>query len=124
MSKIALVVSSLGNSDAKCLSLLMNSFGVSLGALRASLAKRDPVVERELFDRSDPTFPQRLLGVLEQLELLGCTSKAFELLEGQAYVPTGRYVEVTPNHLRTMIATRDVSLAEQRRLGELQNGDQ
>lgn len=124
MSKIALVINSLGANSAKCTALLMKSFGVSLGSTQESISKGRPVLERELFDRKDPAFPEKLLTALKELERLGCSCTAFELLDGQTYVPKERYYTVTPDRLSNIVAAHEASLAEQRRLGESEIGEQ
>ncbi|MEO7326133.1 MAG: hypothetical protein ABIW82_15010 [Dokdonella sp.] len=111
----------LGSQGAKITSLLMRAFDLNVGSVRTSVTHCIPVIERKLFDREDPAFSQKLLGVLEELDGLGCRWVAFELLNGQRYVSGSKNYQITSDRIRKMIKSREESLEEQRRLGELED---
>lgn len=123
MLSVALVVTDLGDQRAKVQSLLMRSFALGVAAVNSAVAARRPVLQKELFERTSPEFPHKLLEVMEQLQQLGSTFAVFRLSDGQAYVPEGSYEQITPDRLRTMIRTDQQLLEEQRLFGELEDGE-
>lgn len=122
MPSIVLFVSDLGANRTKAQWLLMRSFALGEGVIRNAIAARTPVVHRQLYDRQNPAFPHQLLQLMEQLEQLGSAFTVYELPDGQTYDPARTYYQITPDRLRNMIAAREESLQQQRRLGELEDG--
>lgn len=120
MSSIALVINDLGSQKAKSISLLMKAFGLNVGFIKQAVSDGSVIVEKKLFDRHDPQFPQELVDVLDTLTKLGCSWRALELLDGQVYLPEMEYFEITSERLRNMISAREDSLKRQRELGELE----
>lgn len=121
MSTVALLVNDLGSQSAKSTSLLMNAFGLNIGTVRNAITGGVPLIEKKLFDRKDPMFPQKLLGILCDLDALGAKWTAIELLDGQEYSPGDARYEITADRLRNMIRAREESLEGLRRLGELED---
>jgi hypothetical protein len=122
MSAIALIIRDLGPQMAKSTSLLSSTFSLGLKDVKALVSGGMPIVERTIFDRKNPAFPEQLVTVLEQLDALGCDWVAFELLDGQRYSPNNQYFELTASRLRSMIAARAESVQQQRELGKLEGG--
>jgi hypothetical protein len=120
---IALVINSLGDSSAKAHALLMKTFELSVPAVNEAIAAQRPVLQRRLFDRMNPEFPQKLLEVMERLQQLGSGFSVVELAADKSYIPGNSYYEVTPDRLRNMISAHNESLEDQRRFGELENGE-
>jgi len=123
MSSIALVVRDLGQRAAKSTLVLSKVSSLSLKSVMDAVKAGIPVFVRPVFDRKDELFAEKLLRVLEQLDTLGCKWVAWELLDGQAFSPREQYFEITVNRLRNMIAADQESLEEQRREGELEDGE-
>ena len=104
------------------MALLLKSLGVSVGPGISAIAAETPVLQRRLFDRQDPEFPQRLLQAMEHMDELGTGYVVFEIPDGKTYIPGRKYYQVTPDRLRNMISADQQSLEEQRRLGRLEDG--
>lgn len=123
MSSVALLINDLGPYAAKVQLLLMREFGCSFGQIRNALNLHAPVATKKLFDRIDASFTEKLPGVLDELTRLQCKWRAIQLLDGQVYSDAAVYYEITSDRLREMIVTRARSFEQQRRLGELEAGN-
>ncbi len=124
MSSVALVVIDFGPQKAKSMSLLMSAFGLSMAVIKGSVSNRTPVVTKQIFERTDPLFPQRLANLLDELSAIGCKWTAVELVDGQVFDQEGKYYEITAERLRKMIAARDESIEQQWYLGEMEAGEE
>ena len=91
MSKVALMVYDLGASSAQSLAALAKMSSLGLSEIRKAVEEERPVLERRLFDRNQPDFPDRLEKALLELDALGAKWSAFELLDGQTWIPSQTY---------------------------------
>jgi hypothetical protein len=122
MGKVAFLLLDSGPQAAKVAMLMRTEFGIGMSALKESMSAKKPVFERPLFDRRDREFANKLASAMKQLDALGATYEAFELLQGQSYAPDLKLFQLTSEKIVNMITARAQSLEEQRSLGERQAG--
>ena len=89
----------------------------SVAEVTDAISHNRPVFIKQLFDRHDVSFPQRLLTLFEVMESRHCSFRAYELLDNEEFETsrTGQYYSLTTQRLRKMIAAHSASLDEQRR---------
>jgi hypothetical protein len=121
MSKIALLLNDVGPNKADVVGALRAALGVGLKDI-GHASNATPLVERSLFDRKNPTFPQTLLGLMVRLETLGASFAVYQLLDDQQFSPTEKYYQITIDRLKDLISSREESLRRQRDLGEREEG--
>jgi hypothetical protein len=85
MSKVALIVGTLGESKVDVVKLLRSYLGLELWRIMELAGSGRPMIERELFDRADPKFTSSLQVVLSQLEKLRVYYDAYEILDEQQF---------------------------------------
>ncbi len=100
---------------------IAKAFQVSIADVSAAVHAGKPL-EKELFDRRDESFSERLEEMLAQLDMWKCEWIAFLLLDGEAWSPTEVYIQVTRDRLRNMIEAWAASIEEQRRQAWLEDG--
>lgn len=124
MPYIALIVEDLGPDKACTISELRTVSAVGVTEIVKAVAERRPIFEKKLFDRSDQSFPERLLHLLQRLESLGLPYHAYQVLDDDIFDPARRakYYEVTAHRLQNIIEARCASLEQQRRLARLEEG--
>ena len=123
MPSAVLIIDDLGPQSAECIFLLSRSFSVGIAEIRNSVERGLPVLERKIFDRKDATFPMRLAKAFTELDALKCQWKAFEVLEGQRWVPSGSYFQLTAERVQNMISARQDSLDHQRHISEIEDDE-
>lgn len=122
MSKIALLLKNTGPNKVDVVSALRAALGVSLQDISHATSTAAPLIERTLFDRKDPTFPETLYSLMSKLEALGASFVVYQLLDDQHFSPAEKYYEITVGRLRNLISSRGESLQQQRELGEREGG--
>lgn len=123
MSKIVLFVDNEGAERAQVVHVLAKTLSVSLQTVRTAIDNGAPIVECELFDRNAPSFPLALEGLLRTLDDLGARWRAFELPATQTYQRGQSYFQLSVDSLRAIVKSHHESLAHQRLLGELEDGE-
>lgn len=124
MSKIALVLNGFGSDEADVAKILRAGLGLEMSKITQLAGSGKPLIVKKLFDRSEPTFAELLQPVLEQLEGVGASYSAFELLDTQEFssMDPGKLYRIDSKRLRNMIATRQASIQQQIDIGALQDG--
>jgi len=123
MARVALFITELGPSAAKCKLALAKSLGISLAEVTASTGDA-PLFDRELFGRAEPAFASTLLETLTFLDSQGCRWRAVELLSGEAWDPSKTYYEITLDRLRNLIERYKEIVAEVEMLTDLELGEE
>jgi hypothetical protein len=126
MPKIALIVGNLGDSKAEAVKSIRTYLGLEVSKILELAGSRQPLLVRKLFDRSEPKFTSSLQVVLADLEKLGVSYEAYELLDHQEFTigESSKLFRVDATKLRNMIEARESSIRQQIELAALQDGDE
>jgi hypothetical protein len=120
--QVALFIRDFGPNKAKCMMLLAKSFKLPLSAIKEAHERSRPI-ERKLFARSDPGFPEVLSQTLASLDEMGCRWSAFEVRDHQTWQPNVQYYEYTIERFKNIIRTDEEIAEEQRHFAELEAGE-
>jgi hypothetical protein len=115
MSKVALKVGNLGESKAEVVKLIRKYLELEVGKILELAGSGLPLIERKLFDRAEPKFASALQAVLSDLEKLGISYEAYELLDHQGFatVERSKLFRLDATKLQNMIAAREESMRQQ-----------
>lgn len=126
MSKAALILGNLCDSKSDVVKTVRSNLGLEVGKILELAGSGRPLVERKLFDRAEPKFASGLQVVLADLEKLGVTYEAYELLDHQEFTlaEKGKLFRLDATKLQNMIDAREESMRQQIELAALQDGDE
>ncbi|GLR14911.1 hypothetical protein GCM10007907_37010 [Chitinimonas prasina] len=122
MSKVTLFIRDFGPKKIEAIGAIREKLGIGLSLINQSFANGTPLLERAIFDRNNPDFPNQLLDLIRRLDALQVGYVAFEILDNQTFSLPGKYYEITFDRLTQMIEAREKSVEQQRNIGELQDG--
>jgi hypothetical protein len=124
MPKVALIIDDPGAARTQIAAVLRKHLQIDLGDVLRAIDEKRTLMERPLFAREDPAFPERLLAALEALDQLPISYAAFELLDSQTFTRQSRdsLYQITAVRLRSMIDTRQKSLVKLRQQSRREEG--
>ena len=125
MSKVALIVGTLGESKVEVVKLLRSYLRLELWRIVELAGSGRPMIERKLFDRADPTFASSLQVVLSQLEKFRIHYDAYEILDEQPFRvgDESKFFRLDATKLRNIVDAEEESIRQQIELGELESGN-
>lgn len=126
MSKVALIVGTLGDSKADVVKTVRTYLGLEVGKILELAGSGRPLIVRKIFDRAEPKFASGLQIVLSDLEKVGVVYEAYELLDHQefSHVEKSKLFRLDAAKLQNMIEARAESMRQQTELAAMQDGDE
>jgi hypothetical protein len=123
-SKVALIIDDPRSSRTQIAAVLRKHLQINLGHVLQAIDEKRAVLERPLFTREAPLFPEHLLSAFEALDELDVAYAAFQLLDSQTFVGMSRdsLYQLSTGRLRTMIDARKKSLEQIRQQARREDG--
>jgi hypothetical protein len=120
MPRIVLLLEDCGPQKAKVVAEIRQKFGLAVAEIMSAIGGVRALFDRPMFSRTDPDWERRLSEMMTNLDQLGATYTAYEVLDGQNFLPEARdsYFRITRDRLVNIISAHDRSLREVRDLPE------
>ena len=115
MSKVVFILEKIEENKTEVIKILRAGLGIEIGRITKLAGSGKPLVVKTLFDRSEPTFAEKLHNVFNQLDSVRAGYKAYEILDEQEFskINPANLYQITSERLKKMIETWKNSMQEQ-----------
>lgn len=121
MSRLVLMIDGNDRVAPGVISRISRLSGKSFLEIKKAIADHAPVLDKPIFGRLDSGAAGDMLSLLNELEVLNISHRAYELREREPYKEGNTYFELNSTKLGNMIASREKSLEQQRVIGWLED---
>jgi hypothetical protein len=118
MSRVAVVVTNVGEQKTKVITLLREVTGSAFSVITEAIKNRQPILERKLFYRDHDDVAVALRRLTGGLTRLGADYELYELPEAQAFLAAdkSRVHRISPDVLENILQAHEEGLNQQQEI--------